>query len=450
MDNTQFPPVPSTATQNQPGTASPMQTGSTATAPTSPTVLNPVAPRPLNPNAQAPLPVPPQPPQPPQPLSPTSPTPPVPSSSPEPTVTNPVATPPPTPIAPAPKRKIPRIIAVVIVLLLLAGGGAFAFKYFQKPAVAPADENLVQQMPEASDEAMVVDEMSGWETFVGKKYRFNHPDDYSVTEDETGANVKLLHSTAEFVSIYPVETLTYQNFTECSVSVKENCLTSFQQKPLIEDIVVGGLSAKSFYYLGGGVDNDYRRIETLTNGPSGNKIGVNIFLGDLNLNSENVATKNEIFDQILSTFEFVDSATVTESGWKNYTNTTHGFSIKYPTTIPKYQGEWEVVEYGSTIGFRPNTIREDSIWGVTIHQNATVESIATASGSQFPDRRQETQAISVNGKPATLITVTTSQDPAWIAKTVVIGDGNTLFSISNGAIEIPEFEEFYQSFAFTQ
>lgn len=466
MDNTQFPPVPSTATQNQPGTASPMQTGSTATVPTSPTVPNPVVPRPLNPNAQAPLPVPPQPPQPPQPLSPTSPTPPVPSSSPEPTVTNPIATPPPTPIAPTPKRKIPRIIAVVIVLLLLAGGGAFAFKYFQKPAVAPADENLVQQIPESSDEAMVVDEISGWESHTVSELglELSYPEDAIFSANSgnlIGIGTDYQGPSLVTISKYgPTQALDSEFFdgyslTIVKIGLKGESLEQIAQNHIqssttefgqdfvvqpIKPISVGQKQGLTYTVRGLG---EYTHI--LLPNDEGSFILVTYSVPD-----PTDQGYQKIVDQILSTFEFVDSATVTESGWKNYTNTTYGFSIKYPTTIPKYQGEWEVVEYGSTIGFRPNTIREDSIWGVTIHQNATVESIATASGSQFPDRRQETQAISVNGKPATLITVTTSQDPVWIAKTVVIGDGNTLFSISNGAIEIPEFEEFYQSFAFTQ
>jgi hypothetical protein len=49
-------------------------------------------------------------------------------------------------------------------------------------------------------------------------------------------------------------------------------------------------------------------------------------------NDVNVSTRQEI-SEILNTFQFTDSsAAVSTADWKNYTDTTNGFSFKYPAT----------------------------------------------------------------------------------------------------------------------
>ena len=139
------------------------------------------------------------------------------------------------------------------------------------------------------------------------------------------------------------------------------------------------------------------------------------------------------------------------ANWNTYSSQLYGFSIKYPKTISKYQGEWEYKEFplqdGSVwIGFRPSSIGEDYIWGVNVYSNKSVEQVIKEQGQQFSDRKESRQYITVNGVSALLVTVTTNQYEEWVSKTVLIENNGKVYAIGNGAVEIPEFEPFYKSF----
>jgi len=137
--------------------------------------------------------------------------------------------------------------------------------------------------------------------------------------------------------------------------------------------------------------------------------------------------------------------------WNTYTSQANGFSIQYPKTIAKYQGQWEYKEFPSTdgsvwVGFRPSSVREDYIWGVNIYDNKTVEQVIKEQGQQFNDRKESRKNLTLNGNPALLVTVTTNQYPDWISKTIIVEKNGKVYAISNGAVEIPEFDSFYKSF----
>ena len=324
MDNNQFPPIPSTET-TQP--TAPQQSG--GPTPVMPRPLSPTAPTPLSP---APQPVPPQP----QPIPPNSA---VPPANPN---TAPTMPPPPAPMASKPKRKLPRIIAVIIVLLLLAGGGAFAFKYFQKPAVAPADENLVQQIPEASDEAMVVDEMSEWETYLGNGFSFKYPPSMEeLAQTEAGvsgpqntnsqfivtiadSSTMRLGTDAPFdgFTVYAVENYEESNFLEFIQSE----LSAFEESPRAKPS--GGIQQAGILVAGqSGVSLQTEDDIKLFYIPIPNKKSV-IVLSRTNQSAAFIS----IFDQILSTFEFVETD-ISTVGWRSHTVEDVGLNFSAPPDL---------------------------------------------------------------------------------------------------------------------
>lgn len=138
----------------------------------------------------------------------------------------------------------------------------------------------------------------------------------------------------------------------------------------------------------------------------------------------------------------------TISNWETYTNASAGFSIKHPAG-------WRRVETENLIGFGPQEIGEDTVWGVTFYGKDQV-------GKQFSDRRHTGETTSFNGLTATKLITTTGPLADWYRVEIIIDSGNMLYEIGNSAqtdkalnemISIRtgkssdiSFEDFYTSF----
>lgn len=145
--------------------------------------------------------------------------------------------------------------------------------------------------------------------------------------------------------------------------------------------------------------------------------------------------------------------------WKTYTNSTFGFSIKYPTRLVSEISDWEFKELPVSgvdnlllsVGFRPSTLKEDYRWGANVYGKATgLESLIKDIGDQFSDRKEKRETITVGGMVATLVTVTTPSMTDWVDREVFIESGDYIFSIGNGAVNQSEFDLFYKSFRLTE
>lgn len=153
--------------------------------------------------------------------------------------------------------------------------------------------------------------------------------------------------------------------------------------------------------------------------------------------------------------------------YKTYTNKEYDFSIKYPIKIeglcnsantspqlnPNPDLNWEIYEQvsdqESQISFGPKCSKMGGyLWGVNIHKNLDIENLIRQIGIQFPDRKEVRENIIVNGKRALLVTVTTNQIDNWVGKAVFIINNGDIFDIENGAVIMPEFNDFYNSFTF--
>lgn len=146
----------------------------------------------------------------------------------------------------------------------------------------------------------------------------------------------------------------------------------------------------------------------------------------------------------------------TTLNWKSYSDTNNGFSVKYPST-------WRIVSMKNTVGFGPVDIPEDVIWAVTSYNPAStnVDSIINELGSQFSDRKQTKNKITINGAEAFQVITTTPSYPDWHLETIVAENPTRIISISNGAVNdtnlqklmgvLPGtvFKDFYSTFKFT-
>lgn len=224
--------------------------------------------------------------------------------------------------------------------------------------------------------------------------------------------------------------------------INQPVLTS--EKPKVSYVVVGTIVLVCFvaigfcgYYLGKQSSNNSRSLEQ----------GSNQFTPY----SSPTTTVNSPTPEIFSEPTTRPDKTST---WNTYISTQQEFSIKYPKKINKYPETWQHEEYKTsstefTVGFgTPSSKSGGYIWGVWVYENKNMEDLIKQMGSQFADRKESRQNITVSGVPAVLVTVTTNQYNDWISKNVYIEKDNKIYSIGNGAIEISEFDDFYNSFKF--
>lgn len=132
-----------------------------------------------------------------------------------------------------------------------------------------------------------------------------------------------------------------------------------------------------------------------------------------------------------------------------YKSQKHGFSIKYPNGWSLYQELDDInrISFGQEKNF--NSAGYDGEMFVFVYNQSeqSKEDIISSMGKQFEYSRQENlENITINGLPATKVTVTTSEAPDWFYQAVIVEQGGKVFWIHNGAVERSEFTGFYNSF----
>lgn len=147
-------------------------------------------------------------------------------------------------------------------------------------------------------------------------------------------------------------------------------------------------------------------------------------------------------------------ATDETANWKTYTNTKLNFSVRYPITTSKFNGDWYYEEggIGQVVRFGPPSSKSGGlVWAINAYDksNSSLENLISIPGSQFKDRQEARQDITIDGIPAKLVTLTTKEFNDWIHKGVYFEKNGKIYEITNGAVDQPEFELFYKSFKFT-
>ena len=137
------------------------------------------------------------------------------------------------------------------------------------------------------------------------------------------------------------------------------------------------------------------------------------------------------------------AADVDTSDWQTYRNEEYGFEVRYP-------GGWVFEDSNNGISF--GTIESKPggyFWGINIYNSTkNIEGLIKGLGSQFNDRLEKREKITIGNKAGLLVTVTTDSHTDWILKSIFIENNDFIFAISNGAQDRSIFEIFLSSFKF--
>ncbi len=153
-----------------------------------------------------------------------------------------------------------------------------------------------------------------------------------------------------------------------------------------------------------------------------------------------------------------------------YLNKSLGFQINYPKVLAVFdekksdsmmdlaacnKQEWEynesISQNFSEVSFGPKCSKSGGyILSVSVHKDKSAKDIINDIGMQFKDRKVSSQNITLDGKSAQLVTVTTNELKDWKSQVVIYDDGaNRIITIGGGGDKFQAlFTQFYKSFIF--
>lgn len=200
--------------------------------------------------------------------------------------------------------------ALLIVMVVLAAIG-LVYLFFKSQSIIQSpilttplpSSNPTSSTSTQPSQSPINNEILHWKTYQGGAYKFSYPPEYILKDSDR--NITLSDQTSIFLTITALETLNHQNIILCSNSDVEQCTPTVQwQEKAVSDILVDGRNAKSFYFFGGGPDNDYHAVEVISQLSDGYSTGFNAHIGDIKINPDSARQKDLVFMKILSTFEF--------------------------------------------------------------------------------------------------------------------------------------------------
>lgn len=199
---------------------------------------------------------------------------------------------------------------LIVIVVLAALGLVYLFiknqSVIQTPTI-PTPQPSGNPTPSIStqpSQSPLSNDTKYWKVYQGSAYKFNYPPEYILKDKDR--NITLSDQNSVFLTITALETLNYQNIFLCSDSHTDQCAPTTQwQEEAVSDILVDGKNAKSFFLLGGGIDNDYHVVEVISQLSDGYSTGFSAHIGDIRLTPESAEQKEIVFRQILSTFEFL-------------------------------------------------------------------------------------------------------------------------------------------------
>ena len=83
---------------------------------------------------------------------------------------------------------------------------------------------------------------------------------------------------------------------------------------------------------------------------------------------------------------------------------------------------------------------------ISVYTDKSLDELIKQQTIESADRDHKQEDIYIDNIPAILVTTTSKFDSNWITKTVYLAANTSVYAIGNGAVEMPEFDLFYNSF----
>ncbi|MFH1938461.1 MAG: PsbP-related protein [Patescibacteria group bacterium] len=233
------------------------------------------------------------------------------------------------------------VLITVLVIAVIGGAGYVAYQYFS-PEPESESESESAQLPVSSDQEST-DPTTNWQTYTNEEYGFELKYPLSWQIKQTGDDFKLNNKekdyNLEMGLIIPISISIGNDTYNSSI---DKYLTNDQIKKILKDntVLIGGKEAYIVQGVTPPVCHDFRiifandKVFNINNNACGIKV----------VNQDDGDYVDKIFNQILSTFKFIEVDETAD--WQTYRNEEYGFEVKYPS-------DWKTLEqsFNSTSGF---------------------------------------------------------------------------------------------------
>ena len=214
-----------------------------------------------------------------------------------------------------PAKGFAQIVIIAVIAVVIGISGTLAYQKLSKkpfPSPTPADRsiNLTEPSPSPTDETVYTEESrsADWKTYTNTKgkFSFKHPQVYSINEKinplasqdyvesygtiTISPSEKTLNGTIAITSAKTNKTLTQDNILGNGPNL--SYLKDFLKNKLIKNIVIGGIPGVM--------------VKDIPVGPGDSNASDTIVIKGNIVYQIIVWGNNKDFDQILSTFKFLD------------------------------------------------------------------------------------------------------------------------------------------------
>jgi hypothetical protein len=310
------------------------------------------------------------------------------------------------PPAPTSKRINKSIlIGLVILMITVVIGGMYLYLQNQSQKSQTEENSLTQEQPSPSP-----DPVTDWETYINSKYEYSikYFDDGTIKQNNCGKNPNdfeaeeifvLISKTSNMTTCYPLEWYApvQINVHEGDLSKPNNVLEEMSQDWEIshEQIFIDGYEGRKYFLkhitqYETGCCPDFQMVRIYKNNYT-----YEIILG------EDESTYKNLFNQILSTFEFVDQNQSTEK----FTDKEFGISISYPESWNvssglnggEGNGVWWEINLSNDDYFSANILKEEN------PNNLTPPEWFKSVEDRYNQYAKEVFQLEIDNRPAIIV-----------------------------------------------